>query len=575
MTPGPDDDGPGFGQPSNGVPQDRGRGRRERNAIVEAMAPPISSERFRLRRSIMASQTLLAAATLLGVVVSIVLEHVVHASLFFAGIALVFVGAIAAVLVPWQRMPRWVVGMLPILDVIAIAAMRESAPLSGLGLLWTFPAIWIGTVFGLRGVVAVAFTVLAVMVHQLTTDDLQRFASSTLVLPFTVAALASMAALTARRARAQRILLEKQSAELRRALDRARRQEDLVTEVLDAVDFGVTRITPAGEFAVTNTAHGLLLNSTDAFGREIAVFAADGSTAIAPEAAPLARARSGEVFEAEVVWYGSPGEDRRALSITSRRLPGSDAGETGGVIVSRDVTVEEQARRAREDLVASVSHELRTPLTSIIGYLELALDDESLGSGTRDRLEVAERNASRLLELVADILAVSSTSREGFGVELDLRPTDVSAIVHSAIESIAPRAQDHGIRIEVDDLAPAQALVDGRRVRQVIDNLLSNAVKYIPRGGSVTVSVTDDPQSVTVTIADDGPGISASEQARLFERFFRGDAVRKSSTHGSGLGLAISRDLVRAHGGEITVRTAAGEGAAFTVRLPREPRETP
>ncbi|WP_150956079.1 sensor histidine kinase [Microbacterium testaceum] len=539
------------------------------------MAPPIPSESFGLRRSIVASQTLLAAATLLGVIVAIVVGQVVHATLFVAGSALVFGGAIAAVLVPWQRTPRWVVGTLPIIDVMAIAVMRESAPAAGLGLLWTFPAIWIGTVFGLRGVVAVSVTVSVVLIHQVTTDDLQRFAASTLVLPFTVAALSSMAALTARRGRAQRALLEKQSAELRRALDRARRQEDLVTEVLDAVDFGVTRITPTGDFAVTNTAHGQLLNSTDAFGREIAVFAADGSTAIAPEAAPLARARAGEVFEGELVWYGLPGEDRRALSITSRRLPASESGDGGGVVVSRDVTVEEQARRAREDLVASVSHELRTPLTSIIGYLDLALDDDALGRGTRERLEVAERNASRLLELVADILAVSSTAREGFGVELELRPTDVSAIVRSAIESIAPRAQDHGIRIVSDDLVASQAMVDGRRVRQVVDNLLSNAVKYNPRGGSVTVSVGGDAHAVTIVIADDGPGISASEQARLFERFFRGDAVRKSSTHGSGLGLAISRDLIRAHGGEITVRTAAGEGATFTVRLPRDPRETP
>lgn len=543
--------------------------------MVEPMAPPTPSERFGLRRSIVASQTLLAAATLLGVVVSIIVGQVVHATLFLSGTALVFAGAVAAVLLPWQRMPRWVVGMLPIIDVVAIAMMRESAPLAGLGLLWTFPAIWIGTVFGLRGVVAVSITVSSVMVHQVLTDDLQRFASSTLVLPFTVAAISSMAALTARRGRAQRALLEKQSAELRRALDRARRQEDLVTEVLDAVDFGVTRITPTGDFAVTNTAHGLLLNSTDAFGRQVAVFAADGATVIAPESAPLARARSGEVFEGELVWYGLPGEDRRALSITSRRLPASDAGDAGGVVVSRDVTVEEQARRAREDLVASVSHELRTPLTSIIGYLDLALDDDGLDQGTRERLEVAERNASRLLELVADILAVSSTSREGFGVELDLRPTDVAAIVRSAIESIVPRAQDHGIRIEAGDLGTAEAVVDGRRVRQVIDNLLSNAVKYNPRGGSVVVSVSTDVHSVTVTISDDGPGISASEQVRLFERFFRGDAVRKSSTHGSGLGLSISRDLVRAHGGEITVLTAAGEGATFSVRLPREPRETP
>ncbi|WP_295788222.1 cell wall metabolism sensor histidine kinase WalK [uncultured Microbacterium sp.] len=539
------------------------------------MAPPTSSERAGLRRNAVANQLLLAAATVLGVVVSIFLAQIADATLFLAGASTIFAGAVAAVLVPWDRFPRWAVGALPVLDVVAIAVMREGSPLAGLGVLWAFPAIWIGSVFGLWGVLLLTVVVTGVMLHQAVSIDMQRFASSTLVLPFVVAALSTMAHVTARRTRAQRDLLEKQSAELRRAVERARRQEDLVTEVLDAVDFGITRITPAGEFAVTNTAHAVLLDATDAFGGEVAVFAADGSTAIAPEAAPLARARSGEVFEGELVWYGAPGEDRRALSITARRLPARDSGEAGGVVVSRDVTVEEQARRAREDLIASVSHELRTPLTSVLGYLELALDDDTISEDTRDRLAVAERNASRLLELVADILAVSSSSREGIGVELELRAADVSAIVRAAVESMAPRAADHGIRIETAGIDEVRALVDARRLRQVVDNLLSNAVKYIPRGGAVAVTVAADVHSVLIAVADDGPGISPSEQARLFERFFRGDAVRKSSTHGSGLGLAISRDLVRAHGGEITVRTAPGEGATFTVRLPREPKERP
>ncbi|WP_187358415.1 cell wall metabolism sensor histidine kinase WalK [Microbacterium testaceum] len=537
------------------------------------MAPFNPSEGLGLRRSIVSNQSLLAAAATIGVIVSIVLGQVRDPSLFFVGAAVVYAGTIAAVLVRWETLPRWALLLLPGADVVVIAVMRESAPVAGLGLLWAFPALWIGGSFGLRGVVGVSSVVSILLLHQTITDNEQRFASSTFILPFIIAALSSMAHLTARRARAQRALLEKQSAELRRAVERAQRQEDLVTEVLDAVDFGVTRITATGEFAVTNTAHGLLLNTTDAFGHEIAVFAADGSTAIAASASPLARARAGEVFESEMVWYGLPGEDRRALSVTARRLPAPGGVDAGGVVVSRDVTVEEQARRAREDLVASVSHELRTPLTSIIGYLDLVLDDDTLGDAARDRLEIAERNASRLLELVADILSQSTASGGGSAIELDRSPTDIAALVRAAIESIEPRARDHGIRILTGEMAPIRAVVDARRVRQIVDNLLSNAVKYIPRGASITVTVTADVQSLSIVVADDGPGISPSEQARLFERFFRGDAVRKTSTHGSGLGLAISRDLARAHGGEITVRTASGEGATFTVRLPRDPKE--
>ncbi|MCM3502059.1 HAMP domain-containing histidine kinase [Microbacterium sp. P26] len=541
--------------------------------MVEAMAPFNPSEGLGLRRSIVSNQSLLAAAATIGVIVSIVLGQVRDPSLFFVGAAVIYAGTIAAVLVRWEALPRWALLLLPGADVVVIAVMRESAPVAGLGLLWAFPALWIGGSFGLRGVVGVSSVVSILLLHQTITDNEQRFASSTFILPFIIAALSSMAHLTARRARAQRALLEKQSAELRRAVARAQRQEDLVTEVLDAVDFGVTRITATGEFAVTNTAHGLLLNTTDAFGHEIAVFAADGSTAIAASASPLARARAGEVFESEMVWYGLPGEDRRALSVTARRLPAPDGVDAGGVVVSRDVTVEEQARRAREDLVASVSHELRTPLTSIIGYLDLVLDDDTLDDAARDRLEIAERNASRLLELVADILSQSTASGGGSAIELDRSPTDIAALVRAAIESIEPRARDHGIRIITGEIAPIRAVVDARRVRQIVDNLLSNAVKYIPRGASITVAVTADVQSLSIVVADDGPGISPSEQARLFERFFRGDAVRKTSTHGSGLGLAISRDLARAHGGEITVRTAPGEGATFTVRLPRDPKE--
>ena len=519
-------------------------------------------------RSILVSQALLAAAVLLGTVASVTLKQVQHVSTFVAGSAIVFVGVAAAFLIPWSRLPLWAAGVIPIADVIAIALLRESSPGSGHGLLWAIPAMWIGSVFALPGVIAVTVGVVSIIAVQLVTVPSSVLAASTFVLPLTIAALSAMAWLATRRAQAQRALLVKQSAQLRRSLSRARHQQQLVTQVLDAVDFGVIRITADGELAVANGAHARLQGSSADDGASIQAYAGDGVTPLPDSATPLARARAGEVFESEVVWFAGPGLDRRALSVTARRVSGPDGGDAGSVVVSRDVTAEQRALRAREDLVASVSHELRTPMTSIIGYLELALDDPGIPASTREQLEVAERNATRLRELVADILAMSVASRHGVDFHLSPAPADVADIVRAAIEAVAPRAAEQGIRLDADGIRPAVAPVDAHRLRQVLDNLLSNAVKYNARGGTVTVTVQSDDATVTVAVADDGRGMSDAEQEHLFERFFRADAVRNSSTHGSGLGLAISRDIVRAHGGDIAVDSGPGTGSTFTVSLP-------
>jgi signal transduction histidine kinase len=527
------------------------------------------SERLGLHRSLLTSQLLQASATVLAAAVTLVLGQIRDVTLFLTGAGIIFACAALVVLTAREALPSWLVLAAPVIDIVAIGVMRESAPVAGIGLLWAFPAMWLGSVYGIAGVVGVTAAASAIITYQ-AFDEAQRVAASTFVLPFTLAALATMSHFAARRTRAQRSLLEDQSAELRRSLERSRRQGDLVTEVLDAVDFGVIRITAEGEYAVSNEAHARLQASADPLTASSAAFSADGITPLEPDKTPLARARSGEVFEGELVWYGVPGEDRRALNVTARRLPSRDGVDGGSVVVSRDVTAEELALRAREDLVASVSHELRTPLTSIIGYLELALDDDSLAPATREQLEIAERNATRLRELVADILAMSAASRHGVGFALNPAVADVAEIVESAVTSVAPRAATHGIRIDATDVRACPAVVDAHRLRQVVDNLLSNAVKYNHRDGVVTVSVGREDDTVVISVADDGQGISANEQGRIFERFFRADEVRNSSVHGSGLGLAISRDIVRAHGGDITVRSEPGSGSVFTVRLPQK-----
>ena len=122
--------------------------------------------------------------------------------------------------------------------------------------------------------------------------------------------------------------------------------------------------------------------------------------------------------------------------------------------------------------------------------------------------------------------------------------------------------------IDSTAVEPCPTHADPHRLRQVVDNLIGNAVKYGREGGRLEVGCTTDDQHVWIVVRDDGPGITSHDQTRLFERFFRSMSVRNTSTHGSGLGLAISRDIVRAHGGDITVTSTVGAGATFVVRLP-------
>ncbi|QEW02934.1 PAS domain-containing sensor histidine kinase [Microbacterium lushaniae] len=537
-------------------------------ALLSGGARRARDEESTRDRTVLLNQFLLSGVTLVVTVVALLLGEVVRPSSHIIGVALIYLGAVAAVLVPWTRLPHWAAGILPIVDIVAIACLRESAPTAGLGLLWMFPAMWIASVYGFIGVIGATGAITAMLVLLTALDPAARLSASLFLLPILVAALGVLVAIYTRRSHVQRELLEKQSAYLAQSVDRARRQEAVVTEVLDAVDFGVTRITRSGDLVLTNEAHARLQGSSTWSGEEIPAFAADGTTRLDRDEAPLARARRGETFENELVWYGMPGEGRRALIVTARRLTDIDGTPAGAIVISRDVTNEEQALRAREDLVASVSHELRTPLTSIVGYLELALDAPDLSPQTRRDLEVAERNAGRLLELVADILVISASSRQGVRLLVHPERVDLSLILAAAIESIEPRAAERHITIDASDVHPASATVDPHRIRQVVDNLLSNAVKYNHDGGVVRAGLRSDGTHVWITVVDDGPGISVDEQPHLFERFFRSDSVRNSTTHGSGLGLAISRDIVHAHNGEIFVNTRPGAGAAFTVRLP-------
>jgi signal transduction histidine kinase len=266
--------------------------------------------------------------------------------------------------------------------------------------------------------------------------------------------------------------------------------------------------------------------------------------------------------------------DRYTLTASGRSFeryaaPVSDgAGELiGRLLVLREVTLEDRTRRATDEFIALASHELRTPLTSVMGFLELLVDEDAdpLTPEQRHFLGVIERNGERLQRLVGDLMVVARGDAGRLGLEKG--DVDLGEVAADSVAAVAPLAAERGLELTVrHDTLPVTG--DRARLAQVVDNLLSNALKFTPPGGRVRVCAAVVDGEAVLEVSDDGPGIAADDQARLFERFFRTEAAIANAIQGTGLGLAIAKMMVEAHGGGIAVESAPGAGATFRVHLP-------
>ncbi|HEX6652171.1 MAG TPA: HAMP domain-containing sensor histidine kinase [Thermoleophilaceae bacterium] len=218
---------------------------------------------------------------------------------------------------------------------------------------------------------------------------------------------------------------------------------------------------------------------------------------------------------------------------------------------------------ARKEFIATASHELRTPIFSLGGFVEL-LQDEDLDEDTRlEFLETMGEQVERLQKLSVDLLDLSRL--DSGSVELHTEPVDLAELTRSVAGEFHPRLTEHGtdLMLDVPEEGPS-ALCDRERVVQIMRILLDNALRHTPEGTDVTVSASRYNGAAELTVADTGPGLPAGARAKVFERFFTGDAAR-----GAGLGLAIARELAERMDGRL-VLTAKRDVTAFTLELPAD-----
>ena len=255
----------------------------------------------------------------------------------------------------------------------------------------------------------------------------------------------------------------------------------------------------------------------------------------------------------------------RVLSLSAAPLSPTDTGPGGLVVLLRDVTAQDELERFQRELVAAVSHEIRAPLTNIDVTVDLMLSTAA-GGLLRDGLETIRAQSRRLAELAARTLDVSRLDSGDWQPEP--RPLPINLLIDDAAHEWREAQPERVLTIE----APDERLwvwADEQAVVSVLNELLSNATRYSPAGSAITVSAAWGPEgSVTLAVTDQGPGIPAEKQARIFDRFYRADARDNQETYGVGLGLYTARRRVELMGGRIGVTSEPNHGSRFAFTLP-------
>lgn len=265
------------------------------------------------------------------------------------------------------------------------------------------------------------------------------------------------------------------------------------------------------------------------------------------------------------------GDGREVDIAASFNRVASPAGDDYGVAVIRDISKVKEIDRLKSEFVSTVSHELRTPLTNIKGFtMTLLREDMEIDSVVqRDFLQIISIQTERLARLIDDLLMLSRV--ESGAMRFRAEPLALKDLVGKTLEAIKGQTDKHRFAVRNTESWP-NVIGDEDKLDQILSNLLSNAVKYSPNGGEIRVDVRSEGAFATISISDQGIGISPENLDRVFERFYRIDNSSTRKIGGTGLGLYVCKGLVEAMGGVISVTSEWGKGSCFTFTLPLDPR---
>lgn len=224
------------------------------------------------------------------------------------------------------------------------------------------------------------------------------------------------------------------------------------------------------------------------------------------------------------------------------------------------------AEQRKNDLIVYLAHDLKTPLTSVIGYLNLLVDEPDISAATRARYTgIALEKAERLEELINDFFDITRFNLTT--LTLDMENTNLSMMLEQIAFEFRPLLAEKELEIVTELESNVNIMCDRDKLERVFDNLLRNAINYSYNGTKIILSMKRDNDNVRIVVSNVGKTILPEKLARIFEQFYRVDSSRSTSTGGSGLGLAIAKEIVELHGGTIEA-ASADEKIAFTLTLP-------